>query len=108
MKKIIISFIVLCLFCTVFVACANEPKTVYKSDSVEIVSNGKNTTVYDICGNKEYNYTAKRVKRLKGNFEGYTSVDTDTIKIDILPSGGLSIHDKQANKIFTIKRKSAF
>ena len=108
MKKIIALLIIACLLCSVFVACKNEPKTIYESNSVKIVSSGKNTTVYDICSNKEYNYTVKRVRRSESNFEAYTSVDTDTVKIDILPLGGLSIHDKQANKIFTIKRKSIF
>lgn len=46
----------------------------------------------------------KRVKRSEGVSEPYTTVDTDTIKIEIIPSG-LRVYDKAENKIFTIERK---
>lgn len=108
MKKVIIIFIVLCLSVVLFMAfkgCKSEPKTVYKSDYIEIISNGKNTTVYDIQSNKEYKYTIKRVRRSESNSAGYTSVDTDTVKIDILPDAGLSVYDKKADRTFLIKHK---
>ena len=95
--------VVVCLVC--FSACENEPKMLYQSNSVEIVREGNKTAVYDLLADKEYNYITKRVKRSEGVLEPYTTVDTDTIKIEIIPSG-LRVYDKTANKIFTYQRKS--
>ena len=94
--------VVVCLVC--FSACENEPKTLYQSESVEVVREGNKTAVYDLLADKEYNYITKRVKRSEGVSEPYTTVDTDTIKIEIIPSG-LRVYDKAENKIFTIERK---
>ena len=87
-----------------FAGCNSEPKMLYQSDSVEIVREGNKTAVYDLLADKEYNYITKRVKRSEGVSEPYTTVDTDTIKIEIIPSG-LRVYDKAENKIFTIERK---
>ena len=100
-----IAFVLLLSMCLMlFAGCNNESKTLYKSDSVEIVREGNKTAVYDILADKEYNYITKRVKRSEGVLEPYTTVDTDTIKIEIIPSG-LRVYDKAKNKIFTIERK---
>ena len=93
----------LCLM--LFAGCNNEPKTLYQSESVEVVREDNKTAVYDLLADKEYNYITKRVKRSEGVSEPYTTVDTDTIKIEIIPSG-LRVYDKTANKIFTYQRKS--
>ena len=100
-----IAFAVLVSVCLMlFAVCNNEPKMLYQSNSVEIVREGNKTAVYDILADKEYNYITKRVKRSEGVLEPYTTVDTDTIKIEIIPSG-LRVYDKAENKIFTIERK---
>lgn len=95
--------VAVCLMC--FSACDNELKMLYQSDSVTIEREGNKTAVYDLLADKEYNYITKRVKRSEGVLEPYTTVDTDTIKIEIIPSG-LRVYDKTANKIFTYQRKS--
>ena len=87
-----------------FAGCNNEPKMLYQSDGVTITREGNKTAVYDLLADKEYNYITKRVKRSEGVSEPYTTVDTDTIKIEIIPSG-LRVYDKAENKIFTIERK---
>ena len=87
-----------------FAGCNNEPKMLYQSNSVEIVREGNKMAVYDLLADKEYNYITKRVKRSEGILEPHTTVDTDTIKIEIIPSG-LRVYDKAENKIFTIERK---
>ena len=100
-----IAFALLVSVCVLlFAGCNNEPKMLYQSNSVEIVREGNKTAVYDILADKEYNYITKRVKRSEGVLEPYTTVDTDTIKIEIIPSG-LRVYDKAENKIFTIERK---
>lgn len=100
-----VAFVLLLSMCLMlFAGCNNEPKMLYQSNSVEIVREGNKTAVYDILADKEYNYITKRVKRSEGVSEPYTTVDTDTIKIEIIPSG-LRVYDKAENKIFTIERK---
>lgn len=100
-----IAFVLLLSLCLMlFAGCNNEPKTLYQSESVEVVREGNKTAVYDLLADKEYNYITKRVKRSEGILEPYTTVDTDTIKIEIIPSG-LRVYDKAENKIFTIERK---
>ena len=101
-----IAFALLVSVCLMlFSGCNNEPKTLYQSDSVTITREGNITLVSDLVADKEYNYITKRVKRSEGVLEPYTTVDTDTIKIEIIPSG-LRVYDKTANKIFTYQRKS--
>lgn len=100
-----VAFVLLLSMCLMlFAGCNNELKTLYQSESVEVVREGNKTAVYDLLADKEYNYITKRVKRSEGVLEPYTTVDTDTIKIEIIPSG-LRVYDKAENKIFTIERK---
>lgn len=100
-----VAFVLLLSMCLMlFAGCNNKPKMLYQSNSVEIVREGNKTAVYDLLADKEYNYITKRVKRSEGVSEPYTTVDTDTIKIEIIPSG-LRVYDKAENKIFTIERK---
>lgn len=100
-----VAFVLLLSMCLMlFAGCNNEPKMLYQSNNVEIVREGNKTAVYDLLADKEYNYITKRVKRSEGVLEPYTTVDTDTIKIEIIPSG-LRVYDKAENKIFTIERK---
>ena len=104
MKSKIAFALLVCVCLMLFAGCNNEPKTLYQSDSVTIEREGNKTAVYDLLADKEYNYITKRAKRSEGVLEPYTTVDTDTIKIEIIPSG-LRVYDKAENKIFTIERK---
>ena len=104
MKSKIAFALLVCVCLMLFAGCNNEPKMLYQSNSVEIVREGNKTAVYDLLADKEYNYITKRVKRSEGVLEPYITVDTDTIKIEIIPSG-LRVYDKAENKIFTIERK---
>ena len=87
-----------------FAGCNNAPKMLYQSESVEVVREGNITLVSDLVADKEYSFRSVRVKRSESVSEPYTTVDTDTIKIEIIPSG-LRVYDKAENKIFTIERK---
>ena len=87
-----------------FAGCENEQKVLYRSNSVEVIREGNKTAVYDLLTDNEYNYKTVRVKRSDGVVEAYTAVDTDTIKIEVLPSATLRIYDKSAEKVITIRR----
>ncbi len=104
MKNKIAFIFLLSMVVLLLAGCGNEPKILYQSSSVEIVREGNRMAVYDLLTGNEYNYTAKRVKRSEGVLEPCTLVDTDTIKIEIIPSG-LRVYDKQANKIFECKTR---
>lgn len=95
--------VAVCLVC--FSACDNEPKILYQSESVEVVREGNITLVSDLIADKEYSFRSVRVKRSESVLEPHTAIETDTIKIEIIPSG-LRVYDKTANKIFTYQRKS--
>ena len=105
MKSKIAFALLVCVCLMLFAGCNDEPKTLYQSDSVTITREGNKTAVYDLLANKEYSFRSVRVKRSESVSVPYTTVDTDTIKIEIIPRG-LRVYDKSANKIFTYQRKS--
>lgn len=98
--------ILLLCVCLIFTGCKNSvPRFLYKSDSVEVVrNNGNITLVSDLVADKEYSFRSVRVKRSEAITEPYIIVDTDTVKIEIIPHG-LRVHDKTENKVFTVQRK---
>ena len=105
MKSKIAFALLVCVCLMLFAGCNDEPKTLYQSDSVTITREGNITLVSDLVADKEYSFRSVRVKHSESVFEPYTTVDTETIKIEIIPSG-LRVYDKSANKIFTYQRKS--
>ena len=105
MKSKIAFALLVCVCLMLFAGCNNEPKTLYQSDSVTITREGNITLVSDLVADKEYSFRSVRVKRSKSVLEPHTAIETDTIKIEIIPSG-LRVYDKTANKIFTYQRKS--
>ena len=105
MKSKIAFALLVCVCLMLFAGCNDEPKTLYQSDTVEVVRNGKITLVSDLVADKEYSFRSVRVKRSESVLEPHSAIETDTIKIEIIPSG-LRVYDKTANKIFTYQRKS--
>ncbi len=62
-------------------------------------------TIYDLEADKQYTFRSVRIKRLESITEPYTSIDTDTLKVEIIPNG-LRIYDKAEGIILTIQRKT--
>ncbi len=107
MKKNNIAKLIILLLCVccLFSGCrTSAPKSLYKSNTVEVIRDGNKTAVYDIVADKEYNYIIKRVKHSEAITEPYTTVDAETIKIDIIPHG-LRVYDKAENTVFTVKQE---
>lgn len=99
-----IAFAVLVSVCLMlFAGCNNESKTLYQSESVEVVREGNKTAVYDLLADKEYSFRSVRVKRSESVSVPYKSIDTDTINIETMPSG-FRIYDKTADKIIYITK----
>lgn len=101
MKRAITIFLLSVLCITLFAGCNNTPKTLYQSKSVIITREGVKTTVSDLLSGNEYIYTTKKVKRTEAPVEARTSIDTDTIKIEVIPSG-LRVYDKAEEKAVEI------
>ena len=106
MKSKIAFALLVCVCLMLFAGCNNEPKILYQSESVEVVREGNITLVSDLIADKEYSFRSVRVKRSESVLEPHTAIETDTIKIEIIPSG-LRVYDKTAGKIFTYQRKIA-
>lgn len=103
--KTVVAVILLFTMCLLlFAGCNNEQKTLYQSDSVLIERKGNKTVVYDLLADKEYNYKTMRVKRSDVVVDDYTVVDTNTIKIEVIPFATLRIYDKSADKVVAIRR----
>lgn len=96
------AFCLLCVTALLLSGCGSSaPKTLYQSDNIQVVRSGNKTAVLDLVSDKEYNYTTRLVKRSKAVTEPYTTVDTDTVKIDIIPHG-LRVYDKAENTVISI------
>ena len=96
--------LLLCLCVLVFAGCNTEPKVLYQSESLEVIREGNITTVYDLEADEQYTFRTVRVKRGEGVSATHTAVDTSTVKIEVLPSATLRIHDKTQGEILTISR----
>ena len=103
MKNKLVFAVLLAVCLMLFSGCNNEPKTIYQSESVEVVREGNITLVSDLVADKEYSFRSVRVKRSEGVSEPYKSIDTDTINIETMPSG-FRIYDKTADKIIYITK----
>ena len=96
--------LLLCLCVLVFAGCSTEPKVIYQSESLEVIREGVITTVYDLEADEQYTFCTVRVKRGEGVSAAHAAVDTSTVKIEVLPSATLRIHDKTQEKILTISK----
>ena len=96
--------LLLCLCVLVFAGCNTEPKVLYQSESLEVIREGNITTVYDLEADEQYTFRTVRVKRGEGVSVAHTAVDTSTVKVEVLPSATLRIHDKTQEIILTIPK----
>ena len=57
-KLVLAVFLAVCLM--LFSGCNNEPKTIYQSESVEVVRNGNIMVISDLVADKEYSFILYR------------------------------------------------
>lgn len=69
----------------------DKPQMILAADTVEVIRQGQQITVLDKLTNREYKFTSERKRRSEVAQERYTAIDTETMRIDILPGGGLEI-----------------
>ena len=101
-------FCALLLLLVLLTGCAAETcETLYASEWVQVTRSGNVTTVRDVEAEKELVYITRLVRRSDGILRPYREMETDAVKVQLLPHVGLIIHDKAAGKVFTILRLSA-
>ena len=68
-----------------------QPRVIADNDSVKIVTRGRSVDIYDVSGDHTYHFKCVHVRRSEAPVKRYTAIETDTVRIDIVPCGGLEI-----------------
>ena len=68
-----------------------KPRVITDTDCVRIVAQERSIAVYDRLGEQEYHFRLVRVRRSDAPTEARTAVQTPTIKIELIPGGGLIV-----------------
>jgi hypothetical protein len=69
----------------------SKPRVITDTDSAKIVAQGRSIAVYDCLGEQEYHFRLVRVRRSDTPTAARTAVQTPTIKIELIPGGGLIV-----------------
>lgn len=69
----------------------SQPRVVTDTNSVRIIAHGRSIAVYDRLGEQEYHFRRVYVCRSDAPTEARTAVQTPTIKIELIPGGGLIV-----------------
>ena len=69
----------------------SKPRVITDADSVRIVAQGRSVAVYDRLDDQEYHFRLARARRSDAPTEARTAVQTPTIKIELIPGGGLIV-----------------
>ncbi len=105
------NILILLLFVIIsFVGCKgaeNNSIVLLHTNTLKIEAEGKQTHIFDLVADKEYNFITKRVMKKKSKAEAITNnsnsvCNTDTLKIDIAYNV-IIVNDKTANKTYYIK-----
>ena len=89
----------------VFALNFNQPKTLYTSNNVNVVKIGTKIVVTDVAAQKEYTFKAKLKKHSDVKTDPKTAIDTENVKVTLVPGVGIEINDKKAGKVFTVERR---
>lgn len=81
-----------------------EKKTVIDTETLQVVTEGLKTTVYDLVSGKEYNYSIVFKKPANKRTAPEEATKTETIKIVLLPDCAMEITDYTAGKVYTLTR----
>lgn len=69
----------------------SQPRVITDTDNVRIVVQGRSIAVYDRLSEQEYHFRLVRVRLSDAPTEARTAVQTPTIKIELIPGGGLIV-----------------
>ena len=88
-----------------FTGCSTpEPKeeTQVDTETLCIITQGRETAVYDNAGNAEYHFKTQRAKRKDAPKTPRTAADTETVKIVLLQGGDIEVTDRTAGRVYTV------
>ena len=103
--KTVFPLLMLCVI--LFTGCSViEPKeeTQVDTDTLCIMTRGRETAVYDLVGDGEYHFKAVRTKRENAPQMPQTAAETETVEVILLPGGDIEVTDKTAGKTYTVHR----
>lgn len=69
----------------------SQPRAIVDAESVRIVTQGRSIAVYDLLSGQDYHFRIAHARRSDAPTEPQTAVHTPTIKIELIPGGGLSV-----------------
>lgn len=69
----------------------SQPRVITDTDGVKVVAQGHAVAVYDLLSGREYHFRRVHVRRSDAPTEARTAVQTPTIKIELIPGGGLIV-----------------
>lgn len=81
-----------------------EKKIVIDTATLQVVTEGLKTTVYDLVSGEEYNYSIVFKKPENKRTAPEEATETETIKIVLLPDCAMEITDYTAGKVYTLTR----
>lgn len=81
-----------------------QPQVLIDTDALSVVRDWSTITVHDIVADEVYTFKIVRVRRSEGVPEPHRAIETATISIDTIPHGGLKVTDKNAQKIYIVRR----
>ena len=73
-----------------------KPQVITDTNCVRIVAQERSIAVYDRLGEQEYHFRLVRVRRSDAPTEARTAVQTPTIKIELIPGGGLIVESDRS------------
>ena len=81
-----------------------KAQTQVDTETLCIITQGRETAVYDRSGGSEYHFKAKRAKHKDAPQTPRTAADTNTVKITLLQGGDIEVKDRTAGKIYIVHR----
>ena len=78
-------------------------ETIVDTETIKVTAQGRHTTVYDLAGDAQYNFTTRVKRKTIGQPVPRTAADTETIRIT-LEGCQIQVKDKTTGTIYTIRR----
>lgn len=104
MKRTILNGCCLLLAAFLLTGCVCAPRILVDTATLQVSAQGGRTTVKDLAGGEEYHFTTRRVQRGQGRTAAAVVADSDTVRIELQPGGGLYVLDKTTGQGYKIQK----
>ena len=108
-KKEACAAVAVLILTILFTGCSSQggnakAQTQVDTESLCIITQGRETSVCDRAGGSEYHFKTQRAKRKDAPKTPRTAANTDTVKVVLLPGGDIEVTDRTAGKTYTVHR----